>query len=69
MGLGGGGGCSPSRIFQIVIFGREKKNQVIFGQNHLIFVQAMEKYIPARDFSPPNETRPVRLWSWIEKEI
>ena len=35
-GWGGGGGCtSPPRIFQIAIFGG--KNQVIFGQNHLIF--------------------------------
>ena len=27
----------------------------------MIFVQAMEQNIRARDFSPPNETRPVRL--------
>ena len=30
------------------------KNQVIFGQNHLIFVQVMETNIRARDFSPPE---------------
>ena len=40
------------RNFQIAIFGQ--KNQVIFGQNHLIIVQAMEKNIRARDFSPPK---------------
>ena len=36
----------------------------------MIFVQAMEKIIRARDFSyrppppPPNETRPVRSWQY-----
>ena len=36
---GAEGGCSP-------------RNQVIFGQNHLIFVQAMEKHIRA-SLQPP----------------
>ena len=46
MELGGGGGVAP-RIFEIAIFG--PKNQVIFGENHLIYVG---KNIRARDFSP-----------------
>ena len=51
-GGGGGGGYSPPRVFQIAIFGG--KNQVIFGQNHLIVVQAMEKNIRAIEVSPPE---------------
>ena len=36
-----GGGYSPPRTFKIAIFGQE--NNLIFGQNHLIFGQAMDK--------------------------
>ena len=43
---GGLGGYSPPRSFQKVIFGQKK--QVIFGQNHLIFGQAVEIF-----FLPP----------------
>ena len=63
-GGGGGGGCSPPRNFQIAIFGQ--KNNVIFGQNHLIFGQAMDKIFGQLTSAPPppfrNETGPVRLY-------
>ena len=59
MGLGWGGGGLPPRIFEIAIFGL-KKNQDIFGQIHLIFMQAVGGGGDRpRDFSAPNETRPV----------
>ena len=57
-GGGGGGGCSPPRIFQIAIFGQKK----IFGQNHLIFGQAMDKIFGQLTSAPLNETGPVRPW-------
>ena len=42
----------PPRIFYIAIFGQ--KNQVIFGQHHLIYVQAMEKNIySGKKLQPP----------------
>ena len=59
MAHGAEGGCSPPKIFQLAIFGQ--KNQVIFGQNHLIFMQAMEKRFGQETSAPLNETRPVRL--------
>ena len=49
-GGGGGGGCSPPRICQIAIF----------GQNHLIFGQAMEKIFGQLTSAPLNEIGPVR---------
>ena len=59
----GAGGGGASRIFSTSHF--QARNLVIFGQNHLIFVQAMEKKIFGQETStpppPPNETRPVRL--------
>ena len=58
---GGGGGSSPPVICQIAIFGPKK--HVIFGQNHLIFGQAMEKIFGQLKSAPLNETGPVRLWS------
>ena len=60
-GGGGAGGCSPPRIFKIGIFG-QKKNHVIFGQNHLIFGQAMEKIFGQLTSAPLNQIGPVRLW-------
>ena len=63
-GGGGGGGARglqpppPPIIFQIAIFG--PKNQVIFGQNHLIFGQAMEKIFGQLTSAPLNEIGPVR---------
>ena len=52
-------GCSPPRIFQIAIFGH-KNRYFLFGQNHLIFVQAMEKkkYSDKR-LPPPPPTKLV----------
>ena len=50
-------GLQPPRIFQIAIF----------GQNHLIFVQAMEKIFGQETSAPLNETRPVRLWYNLDK--
>ena len=59
-GGGGGRGCSPYIIFRIAIFW-QKYQVIIFGQNHLPFVQAMEKYSAGKRLqaSTPNETRPV----------
>ena len=50
---GGGGGVQPPIIFQIAIF----------GQNHLIFGQAMDKIFGQLTSAPLNETGPIRLWS------
>ena len=60
---GGGGGAAaaappPPGIVKIAIFGG-KKNQVIFGQNHWIFGQAMEKIFGQLTSAPLNETGPV----------
>ena len=51
----------------VVIFGQ--KNQVIFGQNHLIIVQAVDKYIRARDFSPPELNSSRTLMTAILKVV
>ena len=51
---GAEGGCSPYNFWA--------KKQVIFGQKHLIFVQAMEKY-SVRDFSAP-ERNSSRTPTW-----
>ena len=45
------GAAAPLEFFKWPFSG---KNLVIFGQKHLIFVQAMEKNIRARDVSPPE---------------
>ena len=58
---GGPGGCGPHRIFQIAIFGQK---HVIFGQNQLIFWQAMEKIFGQQTSAPLNETGPVHLCLW-----
>ena len=50
---GGGLGVQPPRIFQIAMFGQKKKNHVIFGQNHLIFLQAMDKIFGQLISAPP----------------
>ena len=57
---GGGGGLQPPWIFSNSHF-RAKKH-VIFGQNHLIFGQAMEKIFGQLTSAPLNDTGPVRLW-------
>ena len=49
---GAKGGCSPPRIFSNSHF--RAKNQVIFGQYHLIFVQAMEKIFGQQTSAPHN---------------
>ena len=49
----------PPGILKIAIFGQ--KNQVIFGQNHWIFGQALEKIFRQLTSAPLNETGPVRL--------
>ena len=59
MGLKGAAAPPPPIIF------RAKK--VIFGQNHLIFVQAIEKIFGQETSAPLNETRPVRLCENIYK--
>ena len=61
-GGGGGGGCSPPRIFKIGIIGPKTKSWVIFGQNHLIFGQAMEKIFGQLTSAPLYQIGPVRLW-------
>ena len=50
-GGGGGEGLQPPIIFQIAIFGQKK--QVVFGQNHLIFGQAMAKIFGQETSAPP----------------
>ena len=59
----GAGSCSPSGIFQIVIFGQN--NIAIFGQNHLVFWQATEKTLGQLTSAPLNETDPVHLCSLL----
>ena len=59
----------PPWIIQTAIFGQKAGN---IRANHLNFVQAMDKNIRARDFSPPpppapTETRPLRLWSVLKR--
>ena len=61
---GGGGGSRgaatpPYIFFSDGHFGPE--NQVIFGQNHLIFGQVMERIFRQETSAPSNETGPVRL--------
>ena len=60
-GGGGAWGLQPPRIFQISHF-RAKKH-VIFGQDHLVFGQALEKIFGqlTSASSPLNETGPVCL--------
>ena len=64
---GGGGGCSPPPPpwhFQNSHI--RAKNQVIFGQNHWIFGQAMEKIFGQLTSAPLNETGPVRLYAVVD---
>ena len=42
---------------------RGAKTHVIFGQNHLIFGQAMDKIFGQLTSAPLNETGPVCLWA------
>ena len=56
---GGGGGLQPPWNFSNSHI--RAKNQVIFGQNHLIFGQAMEEIFGQLTSAPLNETGPVRL--------
>ena len=58
-GGGGGLGAAAPRIFQIAIFGQ--KMHLTFGQNHLIFGQAMEKILGQLTSAPLNETGLIRL--------
>ena len=50
------GAAAPITNFQIAIFG--PKNGVIFGQNHFIFRQAMDKIFGQLTSAPPK-----RNWS------
>ena len=59
---GGGGGLPPPSNFSNSHFRAKKKNHVIFGQNHLIFGQAMEKIFGQLTSAPLNKTSPVRLY-------
>ena len=57
---GGGGGAGwAAAPWNFANSHFRAKNHVIFGQNQLIFGQAMEKSIRATD--PPHENGPVRL--------
>ena len=62
-GGGGLGGCSPP--WNLSNSHIRAKNQVIFGQNHLIFGQAMEEIFGQLTSAPLNETGPVRLCMYV----
>ena len=59
---GGGGGLYPPLEFFKRPFSGKKTQHVIFGQNHLIFGQPMEKIFGQLTSAPLNENGPVRLW-------
>ena len=72
MGARGGGAIQPPGILKITISGTKK---IIFGQNHSIFGQAMEKIFAVQETSSlPNETGPVHsknTWvsAWPGKRV
>ena len=57
------GSPPPRFLFKIVIFGHNK-NQVVFGQNYVIFEQ-----IFGQETSAPNKTHPVRLYAYFKTTI
>ena len=63
MGVRGGGGAGAAAPWNFSNSHIRVENQVIFGQNHLIFGQAMEKIFGQLTSAPPplNETGPVPL--------
>ena len=61
---GGGGGAGAAAPWNFSNSHIRVENQEIFGQNHLIFGQAMEKIFGQLTSAPPpplNETGPVPL--------
>ena len=52
----------PLESFKWPFSGKKASDKVIFGQNHLIFGQALEKILRQESSASPNETGPVRLF-------
>ena len=68
-GGGGAGASAPLEFLQKAIFGGGGGNHVIFGQNHLIFEQAMKKIVGQQTPAPLNETGPVRYHHLINSLV